>query len=200
MATYVKELVMRYFFDIISARRCELDSFGTSFCEQGEARKWAQLLTVVLQNASDKQELEGGHVRVRSPDGQELFSIPMCPAQEDLERASSGWGEQREEQMKSLVVKRSITVGGRRSSVSLEEAFWKGLKDIASSCRVTLAEVVSSIDSQRQHSNLSSAIRLFVLDHYRAKLGPALMTRAAAGIAMQPPRTGADGLRSTEEM
>ena len=69
--------------------------------------------------------------------------------------------------MKSPVVKRSIVVAGHKTSVSLEDAFWRGLKDIASARGVTLSDMVAAIDSRRQHGNLSSAIRLFVLDHYR---------------------------------
>jgi predicted DNA-binding ribbon-helix-helix protein len=69
--------------------------------------------------------------------------------------------------MKSPVVKRSIVVAGHKTSVSLEDAFWRGLKDIASSRGMTLSDMVAAIDSHRQHGNLSSAIRLFVLDHYR---------------------------------
>src|SRR5262245_11921987 len=69
--------------------------------------------------------------------------------------------------MKSPVVKRSIVIAGHKPSVSLEDAFWKGLKDIADNREVTLSDLVSSIDTDRQHGNLSSAIRLFVLDHYR---------------------------------
>jgi predicted DNA-binding ribbon-helix-helix protein len=70
--------------------------------------------------------------------------------------------------MKSPVVKRSIVITGHKTSVSLEDAFWSGLKDIASSRDMTLSEVVASIDADRRQGNLSSAIRLFVLDHYRA--------------------------------
>lgn len=70
--------------------------------------------------------------------------------------------------MKSPVVKRSIVIAGHKTSVSLEDAFWKGLKDIADQNEQTLSELVASIDSQRKHGNLSSAIRLFVLDHYRS--------------------------------
>jgi predicted DNA-binding ribbon-helix-helix protein len=72
--------------------------------------------------------------------------------------------------MKSLVVKRSVVVGGHKTSVSLEQAFWNGLKEIASNRKVTLSELVGSIDSGRDRGNLSSAIRLFVLDHYRAQI------------------------------
>jgi predicted DNA-binding ribbon-helix-helix protein len=51
--------------------------------------------------------------------------------------------------------------------VSLEDAFWKGLKEIATDRDLTLSELVGNIDADRRHGNLSSAIRLFVLDHYR---------------------------------
>jgi predicted DNA-binding ribbon-helix-helix protein len=71
--------------------------------------------------------------------------------------------------MKSLVLKRSIVVAGHKTSVSLEEAFWRGLKEIAAKRRMTLSELVSSIDKQRAHGNLSSALRLCVLDFYRSE-------------------------------
>jgi predicted DNA-binding ribbon-helix-helix protein len=69
--------------------------------------------------------------------------------------------------MKSPVIKRSIVIAGHKTSVSLEDAFWKGLKDIAIARHVTLSDMVASIDTERRHGNLSSAIRLFVLEHYR---------------------------------
>jgi predicted DNA-binding ribbon-helix-helix protein len=53
--------------------------------------------------------------------------------------------------------------------VSLEDEFWNALKDIAGDRHLTLSELVSGIDAQRQHGNLSSALRLFVLDFYRGK-------------------------------
>jgi predicted DNA-binding ribbon-helix-helix protein len=83
--------------------------------------------------------------------------------------------------MKSPVVKRSIVIAGHKTSVSLEDAFWKGLKDIAISRGVTLSDLVASIDTDRRHGNLSSAIRLFVLDHYQART-------ADQGEAAQAPR------------
>ena len=71
--------------------------------------------------------------------------------------------------MKSPVVKRSIVIAGHKTSVSLEDAFWGGLKDIAGSRNMTLSDLVATIDSGRRQGNLSSAIRLFVLDHYRTQ-------------------------------
>jgi predicted DNA-binding ribbon-helix-helix protein len=72
--------------------------------------------------------------------------------------------------MKSPVVKRSIVIAGHKTSVSLEDAFWKGLKEIAMGRDRTLSEMVAAIDSERAQGNLSSALRLFVLDHYRAQI------------------------------
>ena len=69
--------------------------------------------------------------------------------------------------MKSAVVKRSIVIAGHKISVSLEDAFWNGLKAIANVRKINLSDLVASIDTQRQHANLSSAIRLFVLDFYQ---------------------------------
>ena len=69
--------------------------------------------------------------------------------------------------MKSTIVKRSIVLAGHKTSVTLEDAFWDGLKDIAKVKRKTLSDLVASIDTDREHANLSSAIRLFVLSHYQ---------------------------------
>jgi len=70
--------------------------------------------------------------------------------------------------MKSSVVKRSIVVGGHKTSVSLEDAFWNLLKEIAKQRDETVSELVAGIDGDRQRDcNLSSAIRLFVLYQVR---------------------------------
>jgi len=68
--------------------------------------------------------------------------------------------------MKSLILKRSIVVGGHKTSISLEDAFWHELKMIAAEREMTISELVSSIDVSRDHGNLSSAIRLFVLGYH----------------------------------
>jgi predicted DNA-binding ribbon-helix-helix protein len=70
-------------------------------------------------------------------------------------------------QMKSLVVKRSVHINGHKTSVSLEDAFWSGLKEIADAQGATLSAMVAEIDKKREQSNLSSAVRLFVLDQVR---------------------------------
>ena len=64
--------------------------------------------------------------------------------------------------MKSSVIKRSIVIDG-----SLEDAFWDDLKKIAHARHVTLSELVTKIDLTRDQGNLSSAIRLFVLQRFR---------------------------------
>jgi predicted DNA-binding ribbon-helix-helix protein len=66
--------------------------------------------------------------------------------------------------MKSLVVKRSVFVGGHKISISLEDAFWDQLREIARTQRLTSSKLIAAIDENRQQSNLSSAIRLFVLE------------------------------------
>jgi predicted DNA-binding ribbon-helix-helix protein len=71
--------------------------------------------------------------------------------------------------MKSPVVKRSIVIAGHKTSVSLEDAFWRSLKEIAVGRHTTLSDLVAAIDTERRHGNLSSAIRLFVLEHYQAQ-------------------------------
>jgi predicted DNA-binding ribbon-helix-helix protein len=72
--------------------------------------------------------------------------------------------------MKSPVVKRSIVLAGHKTSVSLEDAFWNALKEIARKRLMTLSDLVGTIDSQRQQGNLSSALRLFVLEFYRSQI------------------------------
>lgn len=72
------------------------------------------------------------------------------------------------------VVKRSVVVDGHKTSVSLEDAFWISLKDIAARRGITLSIQIASIDEERKTSNLSSAIRLFVLEHFRTRAASAM--------------------------
>ncbi len=67
--------------------------------------------------------------------------------------------------MRSWVVKRSVVIGGHKISISLEDALSSHLKDIALARRATLSASVAKIDATREHNNLSSAVRLFVLEH-----------------------------------
>jgi predicted DNA-binding ribbon-helix-helix protein len=82
--------------------------------------------------------------------------------------------------MKSSIVKRSVVIGGHKTSVSLEDPFWTDLKTIAHEQHVTLSALVTQIDGTREQSNLSSAIRLFVLHHFRWPSGPNTGSRANA--------------------
>jgi predicted DNA-binding ribbon-helix-helix protein len=68
------------------------------------------------------------------------------------------------------MTQRSIYIAGHKTSLNLEDAFWEGLKEIATERDATLSELVTSIDADRRHTNLSSTIRLFVLDHYRSRI------------------------------
>ena len=63
--------------------------------------------------------------------------------------------------------KRSVSTAGHKTSVSLEDQFWEGLHEIARREGVTATELVERIDTERTRHNLSSAIRVFVLDHFR---------------------------------
>jgi predicted DNA-binding ribbon-helix-helix protein len=67
-------------------------------------------------------------------------------------------------------LKRSIMFRGHRTSVSLEDAFWKALRDIAAAEQMPLPRLIAAIDTERQHANLSSAIRQFVLEYYQARI------------------------------
>ena len=70
----------------------------------------------------------------------------------------------------SMVVKRSVRAAGRETSVSLEGPFWQSLKEIAREHGMTRSALIAAINSERQRGNLSSAIRLFVLDFYRQQI------------------------------
>jgi len=71
----------------------------------------------------------------------------------------------------SGVIKRSIEIAGHRTSVTLEDEFWSALREIAAERGQTLRALIAEVDAGRGENNLSSAIRLFVLDHYRAASG-----------------------------
>jgi len=71
---------------------------------------------------------------------------------------------------KSPVVKHTVVIARRKTSVSLEDAFWQSLKEIASEHDMSRAGLIAAIKSERRHGNLSSAIRLFVLDFYRQQI------------------------------
>jgi predicted DNA-binding ribbon-helix-helix protein len=92
----------------------------------------------------------------RRPEKGRLRSAPTSDADEPPKTSSR--------QINDL--KRSIFIDGHRTSVTVEDAFWKGLRESAGVRRMSLSKLVASIDAERRHDNLSSAIRLFVLDFY----------------------------------
>ena len=71
---------------------------------------------------------------------------------------------------KSPVVKRSVRIDGHLTSVSLEKQFWDALTEIAKERGATLRDLVATIKAERRKGNLSSAIRVFVIEHYGASL------------------------------
>ena len=92
---------------------------------------------------------------------------------------------ERGEQMTSTIVKHTIEVAGRKTSLSLEDAFWQSLKNIARNRRTTLRDLVAKIYSDRTHGNLSSAVRLFVLNHYKERADASVQS-ALASNTLQP--------------
>jgi predicted DNA-binding ribbon-helix-helix protein len=95
--------------------------------------------------------------------------------------------------VKSPIVKRSIVIARHRTSVSLEDAFWNGLKEIAIARQLQLSDLIVEIDQGRQ-GNLSSAIRTFVFDHFHAKKPRVAADHFGAGAAM--PAAAQDGRQS----
>jgi len=70
----------------------------------------------------------------------------------------------------SPITKHSIEINGHKTSVSLEDAFWNSLKQIAYERIESSTHLVTSINTRHQFANLSSAIRLFVLEFYKEQL------------------------------
>lgn len=62
------------------------------------------------------------------------------------------------------IVKRSLTISGHRTSISLEDAFWRRLKAVAAERALPLSVLIAEIDAARGDANLSSALRVFVLE------------------------------------
>ncbi len=73
--------------------------------------------------------------------------------------------------LRSPVLKRSVLIGRHRTSISLEDVFWNELRAIAKKSNIHLSQLVSQIDAQREHCNLSSAIRMFVFQHRATNAG-----------------------------
>ena len=95
------------------------------------------------------------------------------------------------------IVKRSVSIAGHRTSISLEEPFWEVLREIAEREMLSIQALIGRIDAERGEQNLSSAIRVFVLDDLRRRLSTAigeegLCTRSVPVLARRLP-TGPSG-------
>jgi predicted DNA-binding ribbon-helix-helix protein len=88
--------------------------------------------------------------------------------------------------MKSPIVKRSIVIAGHKTSVSLEDEFWSSLRHIAKSSKTPLGALIAGIDGRRSRGNLSSAVRLFVLGHFKCQTPLAGQAQMPLAIATVP--------------
>lgn len=73
--------------------------------------------------------------------------------------------------MKSAIAKRSVVLDHHKTSISLEDDFWNGVRAIADRKKMKLTELLEQIDRERNQANLSSAIRVFVLNEVRGQAG-----------------------------
>ena len=85
--------------------------------------------------------------------------------------------------MKSVIAKRSIMINNHKTSVSLEDEFWNALKEIAQQRNQRLSVLIAQIDSERTTGNLSSALRLFVLEQYRTSTPGMIRSERAVSTA-----------------
>jgi predicted DNA-binding ribbon-helix-helix protein len=73
--------------------------------------------------------------------------------------------------MSASIVKRSVSIAGHRTSISLEEPFWEVLREIAERDKLSVQALIGRIDAERGEQNLSSAIRVFILNDLRSRQG-----------------------------
>lgn len=90
--------------------------------------------------------------------------------------------------VKSAIAKRSVTIGPHKTSISLEDAFWTDLRKIAHARGYALHDLIAEIDSRRKGGNLSSAIRVFVLEHLRAGANSHGASTSVADASRNPAR------------
>lgn len=93
----------------------------------------------------------------------------MNPGKEKKSRMTLTEGRQQPRNV-SAIQKRSVRIAGHPTSISLEDAFWDALREIADQRKIRLSELVEEIDAERSSQNLSSAIRVYVLGSYRSQL------------------------------
>jgi len=92
--------------------------------------------------------------------------------------------------MRSTIAKRSVVIGGHKTSISLEDAFWTDLRRIAAGRDMSVSDLVENIDAARKHANLSSAIRLFVLGIYQEQIADLQMLGVAPSASLGSLRSG----------
>lgn len=93
--------------------------------------------------------------------------------------------------MKSAIVKRSVVIQGHKTSVSLEQPFWNIVREIAQAERTTVSALLRRIDEARQHANMSSAVRVYVLEHTRARAQQSIGAAEPAGQPCESSRDAA---------
>jgi len=88
--------------------------------------------------------------------------------------------------MKSAIVKRSVVLNGHKTSVSLEQQFWDIVRLLAAREQITVSALLRLVDDARTQSNLSSAVRVYVLEQVRAQAGSAFERRPPANMSYAP--------------
>ena len=88
--------------------------------------------------------------------------------------------------MKTQIVKRSCVIAGQKKSISLEAAVWSSLQEIATYRDISLLALLTNIASTDYQGNLSSVIRLFVLNFYREQLEFQHRHRAIEAVLRSP--------------
>jgi predicted DNA-binding ribbon-helix-helix protein len=82
--------------------------------------------------------------------------------------------------VKSTIIKRSIAIDGRKTSIGIEDDYWNSLQEIAHQRNETVSRLVTRINAERKYANLSSAIRLFVLGYYQGQYNSSELVELAA--------------------
>jgi predicted DNA-binding ribbon-helix-helix protein len=106
--------------------------------------------------------LWGFHKKIRNPLVQWEFGLRTAAIPD-------GCGPELGVFMKSAISKRSVVIGGHKTSVSLEEPFWSAVREIAGAQEMTVSSLLRQIDLARHNTNLSSAIRVYVLENLRTQ-------------------------------
>ena len=113
----------------------------------------------LVQSTDERPLIVSSDETIRALKMTKAVSSPATPGSSDQNGSHHA--------VNSSVIKRSIIRDGHKSSVSLEDQFWDALREIADSERMTVSALVGTIDHGPNRRNLSSAIRVFVLDRFR---------------------------------